>query len=125
MKIIIIATGKQRGYVGEDTVLEYTSRLMHYVPVSWMYIQGSNIADESRAMMKLISDQAYIVVLDDKGKSMSSPKLAEFIEKRMQESIKDLIFIIGGAFGVSDEVKKRAQYIWSLSELTFPHFRMN
>ncbi|MEY2664583.1 MAG: hypothetical protein RIT04_391 [Candidatus Parcubacteria bacterium] len=102
-------------------MLEYTQRLEHYMPISWVYVGGSTIEEESRAMLKQIPDAAYVVVLDDKGKEFSSEGLAEFIGKRQLESHKDIFFIIGGAFGVGEEVKARAQYVWSLSKLTFPH----
>ena len=121
MKITIIATGKQRGYIGEDVVLEYINRLAHYMPVSWVYVSGSSVADESRAMMKHISSQAYVVILDEHGKDMSSQGLADLLTKRLNESVKEIHFIIGGAYGIGDEVRERANYIWSLSKLTFPH----
>jgi 23S rRNA (pseudouridine1915-N3)-methyltransferase len=52
---------------------------------------------------------------------LSSPELANFIISRANESKKQLIFLIGGAFGVSKDVSKRANYTWSISPLVFPH----
>ena len=63
----------------------------------------------------------YIVVLDERGKQFTSPQLALFLEQRANESTRQLIFIIGGAFGVDELIQKRANHTWSLSNLVFPH----
>jgi 23S rRNA (pseudouridine1915-N3)-methyltransferase len=61
------------------------------------------------------------VLLDERGKELSSPKLAEFIQQRANESTRKLIFLIGGIYGVDEAIFKRANYTWSLSKLVFPH----
>jgi 23S rRNA (pseudouridine1915-N3)-methyltransferase len=61
------------------------------------------------------------VALDERGKQMSSEALAAFIQSRANESKKNIIFLIGGAYGIDEAVLKRADYRWSLSQLTFPH----
>ena len=61
------------------------------------------------------------MLLDERGKLMSSEGLAAFIETRAIESTKNIILLIGGAFGVSEDVMGRANYKWSLSPLVFPH----
>ena len=61
------------------------------------------------------------MLLDEKGKSLSSEGLATFLQTRANESTKKIVFLIGGAFGVDEKVKKRAQFVWSLSSLVFPH----
>lgn len=63
----------------------------------------------------------YLVVLDERGKQMSSEKLAEFIQKRANESVRNIVFLIGGAFGLDEAVLKKSDFKWSLSQLTFPH----
>ena len=60
-------------------------------------------------------------MLDENGKQLNSEGLAAFIQLRANESIKNIVLLIGGAYGVSDEVKSRANYQWSLSKLVFPH----
>jgi len=121
MNIIIIAVGKNRNYISEDAVLEYSIRLQHYTPVEWVFISGSGTEEEGRLIVKAIPEQSYVVLLDEKGKSFTSPQLADFIQKRLNESVKRLVFIIGGAHGFDERVIKRAQFNWSLSALTFPH----
>jgi 23S rRNA (pseudouridine1915-N3)-methyltransferase len=61
------------------------------------------------------------VVLDERGKQMSSEGLSVFIQARANESTRQLIFLIGGAFGIDETVWQRANYKWSLSQLVFPH----
>jgi len=121
MKITIIAVGKNRGYLGEDIVSEYSGRLEHYTKLEWKFIPGTDLLKESVTIMKIIPDNSYVILLDEKGKQLSSVSLADFLQKRLNESVKDLVVIIGGAHGVSDEIKKRANFIWALSELVFPH----
>ena len=121
MNISIIAVGKSRGYLNEEVVLEYTSRLQHYVSTEWIFIPGSTSKEEGRSIVKAIPEHAYVVLLDEKGKQLSSVQLADFIQKRLNESLKHLVFIIGGAHGCDETVISRAQYTWSVSALTFPH----
>ena len=121
MKITIIAIGKSRGYLGEDVVLEYSGRLEHYTKVEWKFIPGTDLQKESVAIAKIIPENSYVVLLDEKGKQFSSVGLADFLQKRLNESTRDLVIIIGGAHGVSEEIKKKANFTWALSELVFPH----
>jgi 23S rRNA (pseudouridine1915-N3)-methyltransferase len=59
--------------------------------------------------------------LDEKGKQLSSEALAQFLQTRSNESSKNIVFLIGGAFGLDNQVLSKAKFIWSLSSLTFPH----
>ena len=121
MNITIISPGKSKGYLGEDIVLEFTSRISHYSSIEWKFIQSSDIKEEGEKIMKGIPEKAYVIILDEKGKQLTSPGLADVFNKRLNESVRDLIFIIGGAYGISEQVKERAQFSWSLSLLVFPH----
>ena len=69
-----------------------------------------------------MNKEDYLVALDEKGKQLSSEGLADFIQKRANESTKTIVFLIGGAFGLDDAVLQRANFKWSLSQLVFPHF---
>ena len=111
MKIIIISPGKSKGYVGEDIVLEYTSRIAHYSSIEWKFVSE----------IKELPENSYIVILDERGKQMTSKVFAEFLNKRLNESIKNLVFVIGGAYGIPENIKEQAHFSWSLSDLVFPH----
>jgi 23S rRNA (pseudouridine1915-N3)-methyltransferase len=76
---------------------------------------------EADCILEWLEKDDYLVLLDEKGKSLSSEKLASFLQSRANESTKRVVFLIGGAFGVDDRLKKRAQLMWSLSALVFPH----
>ncbi|MFA6553981.1 MAG: 23S rRNA (pseudouridine(1915)-N(3))-methyltransferase RlmH [Candidatus Paceibacterota bacterium] len=121
MNITIISPGKPKNYLGEDVVLEYTSRIAHYSPIEWKFISPSDMKEEGEKMMKIIPDNSYVVLLDEKGKSLDSIGFSEFIGKRLNESVKNLVFIIGGAYGIDDKVKEKANFSISLSALVFPH----
>ena len=77
------------------------------------------LQEESQHIISSLDD-AYVVLLDERGKNISSPELSEMIQDKFVHS-KDIIFVIGGAFGVNDEVRSKANFIWSLSNLVLPH----
>src|SRR4029079_15491983 len=76
---------------------------------------------EGKLILHQLSKDDYLVLLDERGKQLSSPELATFMQQRANESAKRLVFLIGGAFGIDEAIAKRANYIWSLSKLVFPH----
>lgn len=74
-----------------------------------------------RALKNLKKDRGYLIVLDSKGKKISSEALARFLKSKQELGINSFTFIIGGAYGLSDEIKKDADMILSLSDMTFTH----
>jgi 23S rRNA (pseudouridine1915-N3)-methyltransferase len=76
---------------------------------------------EGETILEWLKKEDYLVLLDERGKSLTSPELAEFLQTRANESTKTIVFLIGGAFGVDESVVKRANAKWSLSKLVFPH----
>jgi 23S rRNA (pseudouridine1915-N3)-methyltransferase len=76
---------------------------------------------EGETILSFLQKDDYLVLLDERGKLLKSEELAGFIQQRANDSTKKIVFLIGGAFGVSEEVIKRANYKWSLSPLVFPH----
>ena len=71
--------------------------------------------------MSMLGKDDFLVALDEKGKHFTSTELSVFIQNRANEGQKQLIFLIGGAYGIDDTILKRANHKWSLSQLTFPH----
>lgn len=131
MKIQCWTIGKgNESYVNEGIVM-FTKRISHYYPVDWLVIPSAKNAQnlsedeikeqEGAAILKNIKQDDYLILLDERGKMMSSPELANFILSRANESKKQIVFLIGGAYGVSKEVIKRANFNWSISPLVFPH----
>ena len=131
MNIQLWSVGKNHEHYVEAGIKEFTKRISNYYPVSWKIIPVPRNAGlltetdlkrkEAEAILKLIEPHDYFVVLDEKGKGLGSVQLAEFLQSRANESAKQLIFLIGGAFGVDAAVLQRADFKWSLSALTFPH----
>ena len=71
--------------------------------------------------MTSVGQADFVVALDPAGRSYSSKTFPEFLDRHMNENPRDIVFVVGGYGGLSDTVKKRADLLWSLSELTFSH----
>lgn len=131
MKIEFWSLGKSHEPYILPGVEDFTSRIRHYFPVEWRIMipkknAGSGSPEkwkqlESALALLSLKQDDYLVALDENGKALSSVKLACFIQDRSNESIKRLIFLIGGAYGLDEGIQSKAKFIWSLSELTFPH----
>ena len=121
MKFIFISVGKKNDSDIEVAIADYTKRIKRYFPVEWKLIQNSGVEKEGELILKTLNDGDFVVILDDKGKELNTIELSEFIEKRMSASDKRIVFVIGGAYGFSENVYERANFKWSLSKLTFPH----
>ena len=131
MRICLWAIGKNHeSYIKEGTDT-FTKRLSHYFKTEWNILpvpkQTGMLSEidirkkEAALLQDWISPEDYLILLDEKGKELSSPELATFLQKRANEGNKKIIFLIGGAFGVDPSIQKRANFTWSLSKLVFPH----
>ena len=128
MKISFLSVGKaHESYINEG-VNNFTKRIGHYYPVHWQLIAPSKLKEPSQikkaeavSILKTLDATDILILLDETGKMLSSPQLAQFIQQKANQSAQKLVFLIGGAFGVDATVKKRAQFVWSLSDLVFPH----
>lgn len=76
---------------------------------------------ETDRILKLIPEHSFVVLLDLRGKEISSPQLAEKMGQWMVGGVSHLTFVIGGPFGYTDALRKRADFRWSFSPLTFTH----
>ncbi len=109
----------------------FTKRISNYYAIEWRIVAPPKNAavmeidmlkkKEGEIILNNIAKEDFLVLLDERGKHFSSEALAKFIEQRSVERIKSLIFLIGGAYGVSSDVVKRADHCWALSDLVFPH----
>jgi 23S rRNA (pseudouridine1915-N3)-methyltransferase len=131
MKLQFKAIGKAHEPFVKEGVELFTRRITNYFPVEWHIIPMPKNAGalsepelkkkEGGPILQSLHKDDYLVLLDERGKQLNSESFASFIQARANESIKNLVFLIGGAYGVSDEVMARANYKWSLSQLVFPH----
>lgn len=131
MKFQFWSVGKaHEGYVKEGVEM-FSKRITHYYTSEWNIIPvPKNTATlnetevkkkEGEAILNNLQKEDYLVLLDERGKLLTSEGLATFIQQRANDSVKKIVFLIGGAFGVSDDVVKRANFKWALSPLVFPH----
>lgn len=128
MNISLIRIGKLHLGFAQEGFLEYQKRLQHYCKFhDELLIVNSKSKDqeqikktEAEAILKKIGASDYVILLDEKGKSLSSLKWARQIEE-FQLQNKNLVFVIGGAYGFDETVYKRANAMLSFSAFTFSH----
>ena len=131
MKLHFWSVGKAHESYVKEGVEVFTKRVSNYYPVEWTIIPPNKNAaslgevelkkKEGETILQLLQKEDYLIVLEERGKQMTSEGLANFIQLRANESTKNVVFLIGGAFGVSDTVIQRSNFKWSLSQLVFPH----
>ncbi|MDO4872102.1 MAG: 23S rRNA (pseudouridine(1915)-N(3))-methyltransferase RlmH [bacterium] len=124
MKIIAIGKKHEKWILGGVETFE--KRLKKPFDLRWEILAHSNFAEEkaraeeSARILKKISPADFVILLDERGKNISSPELANLLSKNFVSG-QNVVLVIGGAFGVSNELRNRANFIWSLSKLVFPH----
>lgn len=122
MKCVIITVGKEKGGDFDEAIRSFSGRILRYLPLEWMYVSNLSTKEkESEKMLSLLKKDDYVVLLDERGSDMRSQALAELVENRMVDGARRIVFIIGGAYGVSGSVYNRANYVWKISSLTLPH----
>lgn len=131
MRIVILQTGK----TNEKHVIEgieiYSSRIKKYTGFEIITIPDlkntrnmparEQKAKEGDKILLSVGKDDFVVLLDEKGKEFRTAEFAEWLEKKFADSGKRIVFVIGGAWGFSEEVYSRADLRLSLSKMTFPH----
>jgi len=125
MKIILLAIGKIRG-AEADWCDEYAKRLRGSLTIKEMTASkslpaGANQKAEAELILKALTPKSFVVLLDEHGKDMTSYDLTSHIAQWQKQGVEELVFVIGGADGVTSDVKKRANFTWALGRLTWPH----
>lgn len=131
MKILLIVVGKTDQQWLSDGISQYVDRLTHFSQFEMQIIpdiKNTKNMDESvqklregEQILKLLQPSDDVWLLDDKGREMTSPEMARWLEKRLAQSTKRLVFIIGGPYGFSADVYARVPGRLSLSRMTFSH----
>ena len=131
MKLQFWSVGKAHDPYVKEGIELFTKRIGNYYPAEWNIIAPpKNAASLSETELKkkegeiiigLLQKEDQLFLLDERGKLPNNRQLSELIQSKADNGAKTLVFLIGGAFGVSEEVMKRANYTWSLSPLVFPH----
>ena len=130
MKITLLLVGKTSSTEIKSICDDYRKRINHYLKMEEVVLDNSNIklADkqkikekEGELILKKIAATDFVVLLDDKGKEFTSVQFAQYLENAFNQSMKNVCFVVGGAYGFSDAVYKRANAKISLSKMTFSH----
>lgn len=125
--IKIVCVGKIKEKYLDSAINDYCKRIRKYTKLDIIQVDDVDnkplleILDrESNFIMKYIKDRDYVITLEIDGNSLSSTMFAEKINTTFN-NYSNIVFVIGGSYGLSDKVKKRSNYSLSFSKLTFPH----
>lgn len=131
MQIKLLAVGKTDHSAIQSLIEEYIKRVNFYIKFDFEIIpdlkntksisQAIQKEKEGELILKKISNSDELILLDENGKQYSSLDFSDFIQKKMNSGLKQLIFVIGGPYGFSDAVYQRANSKLSLSKMTFSH----
>ncbi len=130
MKITLLLIGKTSSTEVKSICDDYRKRINHYMKMEEVIIDNSNIKiqdnskvkeKEGELILKKIAGTDFVILLDDKGKEFTSVQFAQYLESIFNQSVKNVFFVVGGAYGFSDAVYKRANAKLSLSKMTFSH----
>ena len=124
--IKIITVGKIKEKYITDEINEYLKRLSKYTKINLIEVPDENfditktLETEKKSILKYVSEKDYIITMEIEGKELSSIEFAKKIDE-IQISNSNICFIIGGSYGLSDEIKKMSNFKLSFSKMTFPH----
>lgn len=125
--IKIIAIGKKHEHWIESGVLLYQKRLKKPWNIEWILLMHSDKKEstkmkkhESEYILNKISEKDFVILLDEGGKNYNSVRISEVLEQKFSQGLSP-VFIIGGAYGVDDNIKNRANLTLSLSSMVFPY----
>ena len=134
MKISIVCVGKIKEKYLTEGIAEFTKRLTPYCKLETIAIGEEKMPDnpspaekeqvlakETERLLNAIPQNAHVVLLDLQGKEITSPQLADLFDEWALTGKSHIAFVIGGAFGYTDALRKRADMRWSFSKLTFTH----
>ena len=117
--IRIIAGGKKNSGWAEEACLEYSKRLRKPYDIKWEFY------DEARLLQKLTNwpfepTRHYVICCDERGQNISTDEYSQRLQSALTDG-REVIILIGGAYGFTDEIRAKADFVWSFSKLVFPH----
>ncbi|MDA3147363.1 23S rRNA (pseudouridine(1915)-N(3))-methyltransferase RlmH [Leucobacter sp. UCMA 4100] len=126
MGIRVLAVGKKHESWIEAGLDRYAKRLRKPYDITWQFLAHSSReadaarAEESQRIEAKLDDAEVVVLLDERGKMFDSVAFAAQLQRRLDTG-KRVTIVIGGAYGVTEQLRQRADVVWSLSALVFPH----
>lgn len=131
MKITVILVGKTHSKELDVLMAEYKKRLKRYIQVDWIELpdfknRGKVTSDElkrieGRLILSKLSGGDELYLFDEKGEEFTSVEFSKYFRKKMNAGVRNLVFVVGGAYGFSDEVYQKSKGRIAISKLTFPH----
>lgn len=124
--IQIIAIGKKHEPWLADAITRYEKRLRAPYDIKWHLLAHSSLQgtqarqEESTRIITALPAEAYVVLLDERGTLLRNEQLVTMLRRQINTS-RQIVLIIGGAYGVTEELQQRASLVWSLAPLVFPH----
>lgn len=124
MNVTIISVGAQPKATIASLIEDYTKRLPKNIHVSWRLLKHGpddptiSVTHESESIMRILTKQQKVILLDESGDNLTSEQLSAEI---FQTDATDIVFVIGGAYGVNDTVKQRADKTIAFGKCVFPH----
>lgn len=125
MSIRVLAIGKKHEDWIEPGLERYQKRLKKPYDIEWVLLPHSSLegqqarSEESERLLSKLTTDTYTILLDETGQNIDSPSFSSFLETQFTR--RGVTIIIGGAYGVTPELRQRANFVWSLSKLVFPH----
>lgn len=128
MKVRLLLVGRSERGLVTDGVDHYLGRLARTMPVEQVVLAEAGKGDpayqqrtESERILAALKPGERVVVMDEKGKMSTSPQFADRLGTWRDQGVRQVAFVIGGAYGMTDAVRDRADLVMSLSAMTFPH----
>lgn len=131
IKIKVVCVGKLKETYLNHGISEYLKRLSGYCSVEIIEVKDEKIVSnnsddkikeiESNRILEKVNDKEYVILLDLKGKEISSEEFSNKIDTLINDGVGNICFIIGGSLGVSERVRKRANFLLCFSKFTFTH----
>ena len=124
--ITVVAIGKKHDSWVAEGIERYQSRLKKPYDTKWVLMPHSALSDaaarqdESERILSRLDSRDFVVLLDERGDELDSPQVSRLLDRTFTAG-RPVVLIIGGAYGVDDRVHQRADVVWSLSPLVFPH----
>ena len=129
MNIKLLYIGKNKNNNIETLIENYEDKIKHFINFKTQCLKTKNKSSQKSSIIKFDSEIIFknlkkedvIILLDEKGKDFNSMEFSKFLEERMIRGVKNLTFVIGGAYGFSKELREFAKNKISLSKMTFSH----
>lgn len=124
--IRIVAVGKKHESWVVEGIKRYEERLRRPFVIEWLLLphsarEGDSARqEETERILAKLSNDDFVILLDERGKNISSPALVQILTEPLERA-RDVVIVVGDAYGVNEELFKRASFVWSLSLLVFPH----